>query len=575
MDFSNIDYIFFDLDGTIIDSNDFQNNLDVELEHLFDKKITKSKIIKERNEFLKKTKGIDIYLNYCGFIKKKYGLKLTKKEILEKRRELERVKAVDIKLKKNAEKLIKLLKEQGIHLALATVSRREILNIYMNDNKNINKKINLSDYFDIVLTKEDVKYKKPNPEVYLNIIEKLNIKDTSKCLVVEDSLSGIKAAKSAGLKVIGIYDKYSSKDEEEIIKLTDYYAKDYEDLINLFKMKGINEEKNMISPCVFRKRDSKRKLAFIEITNSCNMKCKHCMNWSVEGSEEGFTKEEIIKLLDELHELDTEEIYISGGEPLLYPYIDEAILHANELGIKVTLATNGLEIRNHLEVIKKGVQLVSMSFDGIGKTHDKMRGTPGAFDNCVNMFKLLKENNVKVRISAMIWKDNLKQIEEMISLAKNSGVSKVNLAYLIPEERVKNNEEILIPNKQYKSIAEDVTKLREKYKSDDFDIELRRINHLDENSIDCPGGRNLLHINVHGKVSPCSWLAKVDKDNEFSDMWPEKSLKECIKKFDNLEKVKEERKAKFGYCGCIAIAQIYNGDFLSEDPLNSLLEGTK
>ena len=83
MDFSNIDYIFFDLDGTIIDSNDFQDNLDVELEHLFDKKITKSKIIKERNEFLKKTKGIDIYLNYCGFIKKKYGLKLTKKEKFE------------------------------------------------------------------------------------------------------------------------------------------------------------------------------------------------------------------------------------------------------------------------------------------------------------------------------------------------------------------------------------------------------------------------------------------------------------------------------------------------------------
>lgn len=328
----------------------------------------------------------------------------------------------------------------------------------------------------------------------------------------------------------------------------------------------------MISPCVFRQRESKRKLAFIEITNTCNMKCKHCMNWSVKDSNQGFSKEEIKKLLDELNELDTEEIYISGGEPLLYPYIDETIMYAHSLGIKVTLATNALEIKNHLEVIKKGVQLVSISFDGIGETHDKLRGTKGAFDNCVEMFKLLKENNIKTRISAMIWKENLNQIEDMISLAKSTGVSKVNLAYLIPEGRIKNNKDINIPMNQYKSIAEEVTKLRERYKSDDFDVELRRINHLDKNSIDCPGGRNLLHINVNGKVSPCSWLAKIDKENLFSDYWPNKSLKECLEKFENLEKVKKERKTKYGYCGCIAIAQIYNGDFLSEDPLNTFLE---
>lgn len=50
----------------------------------------------------------------------------------------------------------------------------------------------------------------------------------------------------------------------------------------------------MSSPCVFRKRDTSNYLAFIEITNSCNMRCKHCMNWSVENSNEGFGKENIL-----------------------------------------------------------------------------------------------------------------------------------------------------------------------------------------------------------------------------------------------------------------------------------------
>ena len=59
-----------------------------------------------------------------------------------------------------------------------------------------------------------------------------------------------------------------------------------------------------------------------------------------------------------------------------------------------------------------------------------------------------------------------------------------------------------------------VAKLREKYKSDDFDIELRRTNMLDKESIDCPGGKNLIHINVDGKYllvhGLLSWMAKMN-----------------------------------------------------------------
>lgn len=327
----------------------------------------------------------------------------------------------------------------------------------------------------------------------------------------------------------------------------------------------------MISPCVFRKRETDRFLAFIEITNACNMKCKHCMNSSGKNAKGGLEKENALKLIDELYENKTEEIYISGGEPLLYPYIDEVILHANSLGIKVTLATNAFEIPKHLEVIKKGVQLVSISLDGIGLTHDNFRGIPGAFDNCVNVFKLLKENNVKTRISAMIWKENIDQLEEMISIAKSYGVSKINLAFLIPTGRAKNDDTIQLPAGKYKEMVDVVAKLRENYKSDDFDIELRRNTVLDKDSIDCPGGGNLIHINVNGKVSPCSWIAKLDENNKFSLNWPKNSISECITKFQEFEKTKEIRKGKYGYCGCPALSYIYNGDFLAEEPLNNLL----
>ncbi len=95
----------------------------------------------------------------------------------------------------------------------------------------------MNDYFKVMITKDDVKFKKPNPEVYLKIINDLKIKDLSTCIVVEDSLSGVQAGKQAGLKVIGIFDEYSSKDKKDIMKLTEYYADNYKELMNIFTKK--------------------------------------------------------------------------------------------------------------------------------------------------------------------------------------------------------------------------------------------------------------------------------------------------------------------------------------------------
>lgn len=53
--------------------------------------------------------------------------------------------------------------------------------------------------FDIVVTGEDVKHGKPDPEVYIKALEKLGCKDPSEVLVFEDSETGIKAATKAGL----------------------------------------------------------------------------------------------------------------------------------------------------------------------------------------------------------------------------------------------------------------------------------------------------------------------------------------------------------------------------------------
>ena len=237
----DLDLVIFDLDGTLVDSNGVNNEIDIELVRLFKEKKSADEIIQERDYILKTKTNGDIYVNYCQYLKEKYNIDLLAEEILEIRRKISRKFLKDVKYKPGADIIVKLIKEQKIKLALATVSSRQSLNIYFYENENIRKKCDLQKYFDLILTKDDVIQKKPNPEVYNKIINKFNIKDLSKCLVIEDSLSGVVAAKRAKLNVIAIYDKYSDKDREKINELADYNVKDFEELFTLFKDKRRKE----------------------------------------------------------------------------------------------------------------------------------------------------------------------------------------------------------------------------------------------------------------------------------------------------------------------------------------------
>lgn len=130
----------------------------------------------------------------------------------------------NIDYKENAEKFLKELKNNHLKLALATISRIKQLNVYKTINQNIIKKANLDDYFDVILTRDDVQKTKPNPEVYNKIADKLGV-SKNEILIIEDSLIGVQAAKASQIDVAVIYDKYSDNDREQITSLSTYQFK--------------------------------------------------------------------------------------------------------------------------------------------------------------------------------------------------------------------------------------------------------------------------------------------------------------------------------------------------------------
>ncbi len=125
-----------------------------------------------------------------------------------------------------AVKLLQQLQQYDLKIALATSSRRKKVKMVL-------KLTGLLPYFEVIVTGEEVSIGKPAPDIFLMAAKKLDL-TPSECLVIEDAINGIKAAKNAGMKCIAITTTHSAEmlQEADLIIET-YEAVNFQDLCSV------------------------------------------------------------------------------------------------------------------------------------------------------------------------------------------------------------------------------------------------------------------------------------------------------------------------------------------------------
>lgn len=229
--------IIFDLDGTLIDSIGIWNEIDKELiQQIGDGSIDDVDIGIQRDQKLKEfSKCEDTYLEYCGFLKEKYNSNMTKHDIKTLRYEIaDDYLKNKIDYKQDVDTLLKYLKGKGFVLVIASTTNDHTIEIYKDENENIKSKANFYDTFDLIYSKGAVKELKPNPEIYIKVMNTLKVKP-EECFIFEDSLIGVEAANSAGIEVAVMYDKYSDGNRQQINEKAQYKFNDFEELLNCVK----------------------------------------------------------------------------------------------------------------------------------------------------------------------------------------------------------------------------------------------------------------------------------------------------------------------------------------------------
>lgn len=229
--------VLFDFDGTLADSIGVWNEADRLLAlELTGAAPDRAELRAFREESLRRFRDeAEPYLCYCAELKKRYGTLLSPRQIQLRRQTIAHALLERVDYKPGADIFLRALKARGYILVLATTGRKNSVDIYRTKNKNFAKKAPIDGIFDRVYTCEDVKRIKPDPEVYTRAAADLAL-PAEACLAFEDSLSGVQAAKAAGIDTAVIYDKYSDPDQAQIDALADWQAGDYPTLLSALKM---------------------------------------------------------------------------------------------------------------------------------------------------------------------------------------------------------------------------------------------------------------------------------------------------------------------------------------------------
>jgi MoaA/NifB/PqqE/SkfB family radical SAM enzyme len=156
-------------------------------------------------------------------------------------------------------------------------------------------------------------------------------------------------------------------------------------------------------------------------TSRCDLRCKHCYIGHKDSDNELSTKE-ALDLISDLRKIGTQQLIITGGEPILRNDLLTIISYAKSCGFCVEICSNATKIDDVYarKLAYAGVDKVQVSLDGMKSLHEWMRGK-GTFEPTIKGIGSLISNGIPTTISTVLTSINFNDIPKLRKLARALG----------------------------------------------------------------------------------------------------------------------------------------------------------
>jgi len=287
----------------------------------------------------------------------------------------------------------------------------------------------------------------------------------------------------------------------------------------------------------------------LAVTNRCNSHCIMCTMWKsareipdIKSLE--MPGDEIIELLSRPLFSELVELDLTGGEPHLRDDLADIVLQVGRLKKShfphlrsIIIASNGLLperiVSNYEKMLEglrdTGIDLVSVaSIDGIGETHDKIRGTRGAFELATRTLSGLLElrknyANYFIGLKTTVLPDNIDMLDAILDFARERGLFHIISPAFFTETRFRNKDKIealSLGHAEYAKLLKFYS--RNELETNYFYSRARSFLAGGRKQWTCTALQNYLFIEFDGQVYPCELLSEPIGDikkQRIEDIW--------------------------------------------------------
>lgn len=357
-------------------------------------------------------------------------------------------------------------------------------------------------------------------------------------------------------------------------------------------------------------------------TNSCNLHCAHCYQDAGEKASNELSTSEALQVVEEIAQAGVAALSFSGGEPLARKDFFEVAQRAADLGLSLSISTNGTLITRETvrRLLDVGIETVAISIDSLTPDfHDEFRGAPGSWDKAWAGVRACVAGDEEGRsfkeviINTTLTIHSFRDIPKIHQKAREAGASRYYVSRILPVGRGKSVLDLDVSAKDRKAVLEYLARqslktikkeqnslcfargmtyyARECYEQSHglffpvseivTGLEVFHQNHfsnrlarlvrlLGRKAGGCATGISYCGLSPEGDILPCAPLSELPlsnlRDRSLVDIWQNHPIFCYLRERHRL-------KGRCGACthrqicgGCRATAFGYSGDFLASDP---------
>ncbi len=206
-------------------------------------------------------------------------------------------------------------------------------------------------------------------------------------------------------------------------------------------------------------------LAIWEVTQSCDLACKHCRAAAQPlAHPDQLTNAEAKALIDQIAGLHVPIFVLTGGDPLKRADVFELIRYAAAKGVHVALTPSATPLLTREAVFKlkaAGLVRLGISLDGsTPEIHDAFRGVPGTWARTLQAIAWANEAGIPIQVHTTISRHNAHDLDNLCALFEKQAIVMWNVFFLVPVGRGQLND--LLTGEEFEQVFAKIYELSQR-----------------------------------------------------------------------------------------------------------------